>query len=65
MALIGCDDLMACRYTNPPLTSIKQDKEKMGKLAAMMLFDIINKQLEPTSVIVEAELVVRQSCGAT
>ncbi|MCD9020194.1 LacI family DNA-binding transcriptional regulator [Cohnella silvisoli] len=64
IALIGCDDLLACQYTDPALTSVKQDKEKMGKLAAMMLYDMINKQMDPKSVIIEAELVVRQSCGA-
>lgn len=64
VALVGCDDLTACQYTDPALTSIKQDKEKMGKLAAMILYDMINKQMEPKSVIVEAELIVRESCGA-
>jgi LacI family transcriptional regulator len=65
IALIGCDDLLACQYTDPALTSIKQDKEKMGKLAALMLFDMINKQMDPKAIIIEPELVIRHSCGAS
>lgn len=64
IALIGCDDLLACQYTDPALTSVKQDKEKMGKLAALMLFDMINKQMDPKAIIIEPELVIRQSCGS-
>lgn len=64
VAVIGCDDIEACKYMEPPLTTTKQDKEKIGKLAAMMLYDLIHNQLSSSSVLVEPELVVRQSCGA-
>ncbi len=64
VAVIGCDDIEACKYMEPPLTTTKQDKEKIGKLAAMMLYDLIHNQLSASSVLVEPELVVRQSCGA-
>ncbi|MFC5467346.1 LacI family DNA-binding transcriptional regulator [Cohnella suwonensis] len=63
MALIGCDDIDACQYTDPALTTVKQDKEKIGKLAAIMLYDMINKQIEPSAILIEPEMVVRQSCG--
>ncbi|WEK54548.1 MAG: LacI family DNA-binding transcriptional regulator [Candidatus Cohnella colombiensis] len=63
VAIIGCDDLLACQYSDPALTTIKQDKEKIGKLAALMLYDMINQQMDPKVIIVEPELVVRQSCG--
>jgi LacI family transcriptional regulator len=64
-AVIGCDDIDACRYIDPPLTTIRQDKVKIGKLAAYMLVDLINKQMESSSVLVEPELMVRVSCGAS
>ena len=64
VAVIGCDDIEACKYMDPPLTTTKQDKEKIGRLAAMMLYDLIHNQLASSSVLVEPELVVRQSCGA-
>ncbi|RXZ80885.1 LacI family transcriptional regulator [Paenibacillaceae bacterium] len=63
IAVIGCDDIDACRYTDPPLSTIKQDKQKIGRLAAMVLFDLMNKQIEASSIKVEPELVIRGSCG--
>lgn len=65
IAVIGCDDIDACNYSVPPLTTIKQDKHKIGRLAAMILFDLMNKQMEATFIKVEPELVVRQSCGSS
>ncbi|UFT98585.1 LacI family transcriptional regulator [Radiobacillus kanasensis] len=60
--VIGCDDVEACRYSDPPLSTVKQDKEKMGKLAAYMLHDMINEQAEPNSILVDPELVIRNTC---
>ncbi|MEW9700742.1 LacI family DNA-binding transcriptional regulator [Paenibacillus sp. SI8] len=62
MAIIGCDDIDACKYTNPPLTTIRQDHEKIGLFAAHMLFDLINNQIESSSVLVEPEIIIRDSC---
>jgi LacI family transcriptional regulator len=64
VAIIGCDDIEASHYTSPALTTIKQNKEKIGKLAAMMLFDIINKQMYAMNVTVGTELIIRESCGS-
>ncbi|GGF27551.1 LacI family transcriptional regulator [Halobacillus andaensis] len=59
--LIGCDDIEACRYSDPPLTTVKQDKQKLGKLAATMLNDLIldNNNIHPVKV--DPELVIRSS----
>jgi LacI family transcriptional regulator len=64
IAIIGCDDIEACKYMTPALTTARQDKAKIGILAALMLFDLINNQLQSTAVLVEPELIVRESCGA-
>lgn len=64
VAIVGCDDIEACRYTDPPLTTVKQDTDKIGRLAAMVLFDLMNKQMDNQCIKVEPELVVRESCGA-
>ncbi|MCP3807478.1 LacI family DNA-binding transcriptional regulator [Paenibacillus sp. SEL1] len=64
IAVVGCDDIEACRYTEPPLTTVKQDKQKIGRLAAMVLFDLMNKQMDTKCIKVEPELVIRSSCGA-
>jgi len=63
IAIIGCDDIDACNYTDPPLTSVYQDKVKIGRLAANMLNDMIKKHAYPKSVMVEPKLIVRKSCG--
>ncbi|SHN33547.1 LacI family DNA-binding transcriptional regulator [Gracilibacillus kekensis] len=63
IAVIGCDDIELSKYINPPLTTIRQDKSKVGRLASLMLVDLMNGVLDSSSVMVESDLVVRQSCG--
>ncbi|MFE4710457.1 LacI family DNA-binding transcriptional regulator [Paenibacillus sp. NPDC056722] len=65
VAIIGCDDIEACKYTTPSLSTIRQNKNKLGRLAALMLYDLINNQSSTSSFIVEPELIVRESCGAS
>ncbi|MDC3417023.1 LacI family DNA-binding transcriptional regulator [Aquibacillus salsiterrae] len=62
--IIGCDDIDACRYSDPPLATVKQDKDKMGRLAARMLDDLINDNNDLSPVLVDPELLVRESCLA-
>ncbi|CAM4457561.1 LacI family DNA-binding transcriptional regulator [Paenibacillus typhae] len=64
IAVVGCDDIEACKYTTPTLTTIRQNKERLGVLAAHMLFDLINNQSEGGSFVVEPALIVRESCGS-
>ena len=60
--LIGCDDIAACRYSSPKLTTVKQDKEKFGKLSAYMLDDLINDRSQLKPVFIDSELIIRESC---
>ncbi|MFD2045671.1 LacI family DNA-binding transcriptional regulator [Ornithinibacillus salinisoli] len=62
ICLIGCDDIDACQYSTPQLTTVKQDKEKLGKLAAHLLNDLINGAKEKNPILVDPELVLRESC---
>lgn len=61
MKVIGCDDIEACRYSDPKLATVKQDKEKIGELAAHMLHQLINGEKEVNSILVEPELIIRES----
>ncbi|WP_054955253.1 LacI family DNA-binding transcriptional regulator [Paenibacillus dakarensis] len=63
IAIIGCDDIEACKYVQPALTTMRQNKEKLGILSALMLYDLINNQSSTSSFVVEPELVIRDSCG--
>ncbi|SDZ11565.1 LacI family transcriptional regulator [Evansella caseinilytica] len=63
ISVIGCDDISAAKHIDPPLTTVRQDSERIGNLAARMLFDLINHRINSTSVMVEPELMVRKSSG--
>ncbi|WP_044477661.1 LacI family DNA-binding transcriptional regulator [Paenibacillus antibioticophila] len=63
VAIMGCDDIEACKYTSPSLSTVRQNKDKIGKLAAALLYDFIHTEAETGSIIVEPEIVIRESCG--
>ncbi|MGA9288282.1 MAG: LacI family DNA-binding transcriptional regulator [Anaerobacillus sp.] len=62
--LIGCDDIDACRYSDPKLTTIRQNKELLGRLAAHMLHDLTNGKTGLQPVFIDSELIIRESCGS-
>ncbi|WP_217588262.1 LacI family DNA-binding transcriptional regulator [Lentibacillus saliphilus] len=62
ICVIGCDDIDACHFSSPSLTTVRQDKEKIGTLAARMLHDFIEGSEEENPIFVEPELIVRESC---
>lgn len=62
MCLIGCDDIDACQFSTPQLTTVRQDKERLGKLAAMLLNDLIDGAQEKGPILIDPELVLRESC---
>ncbi|GAA1984968.1 LacI family DNA-binding transcriptional regulator [Kitasatospora viridis] len=62
VALVGFDDSIVARHTDPPLTSVRQPIEGMGRLMARQLLDEI---AEPGRArrqqVLATELVVRES----
>lgn len=63
MSLVGFDDIEFASYVDPPLTTIHQPKDEMGRLAMWMLLDLLSgKTVE--NVIVTGKLVVRASTRA-
>ncbi|MBU7594330.1 LacI family DNA-binding transcriptional regulator [Metabacillus halosaccharovorans] len=61
ISVIGCDDIDACRHSSPKLSTVRQDKKQLGKLAAYMLNDLINGKSELKPVFIDSDLVVRES----
>ncbi|MES1247522.1 MAG: LacI family DNA-binding transcriptional regulator [Actinomycetota bacterium] len=60
VAVVGYDDIAIAAYTNPPLTTIRQD----GPLAGRLLARTLVQRLETgavTAVSIPAELIVRES----
>jgi LacI family transcriptional regulator len=66
IAFVGYDDLPHATLTDPHLTTIRQPVYQFGFRAVEILIDLIENGLEPARrVIMDTELVVRASCGAS
>jgi LacI family transcriptional regulator len=66
VAVVGFDDIPASSKTIPPLTTVRQSIVQMGSLAVDLLINIIETGTKTTQkVIMDTELVVRESCGAS
>lgn len=63
ISIVGFDDIEAASYIYPQLTTISQDKEQMGQLAAEVLFRLIRSKSDdlPLHYVVPTKLMVRQS----
>ena len=64
VGLVGYDDIPSARYMDPPLTTVAQPTEAMGRLAVTtLLADLGEATPEPLHAL-EPRLIVRGSCGA-
>lgn len=64
LSVIGFDDIAVARYSAPPLSTMHQPREEIGRVATSTLIDIIEGTIiedEPVHVVLRAELVVRES----
>lgn len=62
ISIIGHDDIPLCRYTNPPLTTVRQDRPALGKSAFYALSCQLNGVPLSTHLL-HPELICRASCG--
>ena len=63
VSMVGFDDLPWSAYTNPPLTTVHLPAHEMAAKASQLLLDIIQgNQLEEKGIILETNLIIRQSC---
>ena len=64
ISLVGYDDIFLSAYLDPPLTTVSQPKYMMGKLAADLLFRLINgEKIKNNQISFKPELIIRSSCG--
>ncbi len=62
VSVVGFDDIIMANYTDPPLTTVGVDKERMGKLATARLVDLVEGRRSDTREdVVPVDLVVRSS----
>jgi LacI family transcriptional regulator len=61
VSVLGFDDIQSAAYQVPSLTTIRQPLQRMGNTAAQMLLRKLAGDSIPESIVVEPELVVRES----
>jgi DNA-binding LacI/PurR family transcriptional regulator len=61
VAVVGFDDFDISRYTDPPLTTVRQPILELGRELARQLLRVIAGEEVPPAVVLPTELVVRAS----
>ncbi len=61
LAVVGFDDSEAATAADPPLTTVRQPIEDLGRRMAAALLDQLDRGAEPPAEVLETELVVRSS----
>jgi len=68
VAVVGFDDVPITSAVEPALTTVRQPIEDMGSMAAELLLNLLkspqDEQRPAHRIILPAQLVVRDSCGA-
>jgi LacI family transcriptional regulator len=60
LSIIGFDDLPMTEFTQPPLTTIRQDRYDLGKSAALMLDGLI-RGVALSKMLLRAKFIPRES----
>jgi len=62
LSVIGVDDMPLSSYFDPPLTTMHQDLLSIGREAARLLIDAVEKkEVSPKHLLLKAQLIHRQS----
>ena len=61
VSVLGFDDIPLCCHTTPPLTTIRQDREQLGKSAFFALRSQLS-QVPISTLLLHPQLIVRGSC---
>jgi DNA-binding LacI/PurR family transcriptional regulator len=61
ISIVGFDDLSIAAYTRPLLTTMRQPKQQMGRLAMETLLKLLSGAQTQTSIKLKGELIVRES----
>lgn len=63
ISVIGYDDVPLAAYTNPALTTVRQDTAKAGRMMVSKLQRLIKGEKVKSSFL-PTDLIIRESCGA-
>lgn len=61
ISVVGFDDVPMSSQIAPKVTTVRQDGDRKGALAASMLIDWIESGQMPESAVIKTELVIRES----
>ncbi len=67
LSIVGFDDIDFARFTLPPLTTVSQNGEEMGRIAAGLLLEMIEGNIdgsEVDDVVIQPILVIRDSTAS-
>jgi DNA-binding LacI/PurR family transcriptional regulator len=64
ISLIGFDDLPLALYMDPPLTTVRQPKHEMGRMAMQVLLKMVAGSDANQNIKVSGELILRRSTAA-
>lgn len=63
ISIVGFDDVPQAAHVHPPLTTVRQPLEEMGRAATRMLMSLIEKPQQSLSRIdLPTQLIIRNSC---
>ncbi len=63
ISLVGFDDLFLAQYMQPPLTTVRQPKHEMGRLAMQVMLKLLTGVDTEQKIKVPGELIVRESAA--
>jgi DNA-binding LacI/PurR family transcriptional regulator len=65
VAVAGFDDVPLAEHAHPPLTTVRQPIYEIGqRICGMLIRSLQGKTLEKRHMLLEPQLVIRESCGA-
>jgi len=63
ISIIGFDDIPWAPYSDPPLTTVRLPAQELASEACLLLLDLVKGSApENRNVVLDTELVIRQSC---
>ncbi len=63
VAVVGFDDIALARVYDPPLTTVRQPLDVLGKQGALRLLELLDGRPVSGQLTLSTELVLRRSCG--
>lgn len=63
ISIIGFDDIPWAPYSDPPLTTVRMPAQELASEACLLLLDLMKGSApEKKDVVLDTELIIRQSC---